>query len=151
MKKYLLLSSLILIGFLGIAQDNDAYKSFIRTTGVVIHKAQKEMLRSQKNDVGGLLAKTVILQNNAIALYKTKNNERAICASAVARKYAAEVIKTISNDTSSFYLIHDNEKNLLSNCVSDDVLYIESKQKANSASEKDADYITSLNNLTIDL
>ena len=150
MKKSLLLLSLLFAGFLGIAQQDDAYKVFLKYSSVAIHKAQKQMIASQKTDGGGLLAKAVILQNKAMALYAAKNNTRAVCVSAVARRYAAELIKNIDGKVGDFYLVHADEKTLLSNCASDADLYSESKQILSNPSELDKDYISSFNNLTVD-
>jgi|SRR6185437_9856580 len=140
---------LIFFSSVTFAQQDDAYKAFLKCSSVAIHKAQKEMLSHKTDDVGGLLAKSIILQNNALKLYKL-NSSRAICTSALARNYAASVIKKMNGKSDAFYLIHDDEKMLLNNCPNDVELYNESKQAANDPSELDKDYINSFNNLKID-
>jgi hypothetical protein len=149
MKKSLLFC-LLLSGFFVAAQEDDAYKKFIKSSSVAIHKAQKQMIRYQNTDAGGLLAKAVILQNNALLLYKVNDNPRAVCASATARKYAAELIKKLDGKVSDFYLIHEDEKTLLTHCANDNELFSESKRTADNPSELDKDYLNSFNNLTID-
>ncbi len=109
------------------------------------------MVYGEKTDGGGMLAKAIILQNNALALYKSNNMDKAICASAVARKYAADLVKSIKGTINEAYLINKDEKALITNCATDDILYIESKTFANNPSEADKDYIDSLHNLIIDL
>jgi len=150
------LCKLLLVAFffyssVGFTQDDDVYKKFLKFTSVTIHKAQKEMIRAKKDEIGGLLAKAVILQNNAIVLYKANNSTRAVCASATARKYAAEIIKKLNKKESELYSIKDDEKVLINNCTSDSELFNESKNFADNPSELDKDYIKTLNKLTIDI
>ena len=147
----LFLLSTFFISLVGIAQDDDVYKKFIKRSSIAIHKAQKGMLQVNKDEIGGLLAKAVILQNNALALYKANNNTLAVCASAVARKYAVEIIKKLNSKESEAYLIKEDEKNILNHCASDDELFNESKNFANNPSELDKDYVTTLKNLSIDI
>jgi hypothetical protein len=148
LRDYILLVFLS-FSFLCVAQNDDAYKVFLKHSSVAVHKAQKEMIKSKKTDEGGLLAKAVIMQNNAIKLYKL-NSSKAACVSAVARKYAANIIKDINGTVDAFYLISDDDKLLLTNCSDDATLYNESKLAAGGPSELDKDYIGSLNNLKID-
>lgn len=147
----LFLLSAFFIGSVGFAQEDDVYKKFIKHSSIAIHKAQKGMIRAKKDEIGGLLAKAVILQNNALALYKANNNTHAVCASAVARKYAIEIIKNLNSKESEAYLIKEDEKYLINHCASDNELFNESKNYANNPSELDKDYITTLNNLSIDI
>lgn len=134
------------------AQGDDAYKKFIKTTSVAIHKAQKQMISAKKTDANGLLARAVILQSNAMKLYKEKNNSSAVCNSALARKYAAEIIKNNIGSVDNYYLIHDDEKALIKNCADDVELYQTSKNSMKHLSELDKEYmdVKSLNNTNID-
>ena len=150
MKKCILLLPLLLVSFFGISQDNDAYKKFVNTTLITINQAQKQMSASGKTDQNGLLAKAALLQANAIKLYKASNKTRAVCSSALARQYAAEIIKNIRTNVNALYLIHDDEKVLINNCATENDLYNESKSNfpQNSALDKDYIKIEDLNNIT---
>jgi hypothetical protein len=134
------------------AQEDDVYKKFLKTTTVAIHKAQKEMMVAKKTDMNGLLAKAVILQSNALRLYKEKKNGEAVCNSNLARKYAGEIIKGISGNVGTYYLIHDDEKTLVGSCGDETELYNSSKKSMKNLSETDMDYMggKSLNNTNID-
>lgn len=139
------------ISFFSVAQQqDDAYKMFLKGSSVAIHKAQKEMIRSNKMDESGLLAKSVILQNYALKLYKSNNSSKAVCVGAIAKKYAVSIIKDLNKIEEAAYQITDSEKKLLNNCSNDIELYNESKSEANNPSELDKDYIRSFNNLKID-
>lgn len=136
-----------------VAQEDDAYKKFLKTTSVAIHKAQKEMMVAKTTDIKGLLAKAVILQSNALRLYtKEKNLSLAVCSSNIARKYADEIIKSIKGDVAAFYMVHDDEKTLIGNCGDEGELYQSSKKSMKNLSGSDTDYmgVTSLNNSNID-
>jgi len=141
---------LLFFSSIAVAQQDDSHKLFLKGSSVAIHKAQKEMLRTNKTDEGGLLAKAVILQNYALKLYKSNNSSKAVCAGAIAKKYAAAIIKDIDKIEEALYLISDSEKMLLTNCATDVELYNDSKGAANNPSELDKDYINSFNGLKID-
>ena len=134
------------------AQEDDVYKKFLKTTSVAIHKAQKEMMVAKKADANGLLAKAVILQSNALRLYKEKKTSEGVCNSNLARKYAAEIIKSIKGNVEAFYMIHDDEKTLVSACGDEAELYSKSKSSMKNLSESDTYYMggNSLNNTNID-
>jgi hypothetical protein len=119
---------------------------------VAIHKAQKEMMVAKKADANGLLAKAVILQSNALRLYKEKKTSEGVCNSNLARKYAAEIIKSIKGNVEAFYMIHDDEKTLVSACGDETELYNSSKKSMKNLSESDTYYMggNSLNNTNID-
>ena len=138
------------VSFFSVAQQDDAYKMFLKGSSVAIHKAQKEMIRTNKTDEGGLLAKSVILQNYALKLYKSNNSSKAVCVGAIAKKYAASIIKDLNKIEEAAYLITDSEKKMIENCANDIELYNESKSGANNPSELDKDYIGSFNGLKID-
>ena len=154
MKTKLLLC--VFVFFFGIcyttAQEDDAYKKFLKTTSVAIHKAQKEMMAAKKTDVNGLLAKAVILQSNALRLYKEQKISEGVCNSNLSRKYATEIIKNISGNVAAYYLIHDDEKTLIGNCGDETELYNLSKKNMKNLSESDKDYMNmkALNNTNID-
>jgi hypothetical protein len=134
------------------AQEDDVYKKFLKTTSVAIHKAQKEMMVGKKADMNGLLAKAVILQSNALRLYKERKTTEGVCNSNLARKYASEIIKSIKGNVEAFYMIHEDEKTLVSVCGDETELYNSSKKSMKNLSEADADYMggKSLNNTNID-
>ncbi len=145
-------SIFLFVSFISFAQ-NDAYKALLKHTSIVIHAAQKHMIAAGKTDVGGLLAKSVLLQSHAVKIYRQKNEKNSACSSAKARELAAEIIKKIGGKENAYYLVSDEEKKLLGNCSGEAELLKEGKKNLKTLSENDKDYADpkSLNATNIDI
>lgn len=149
----LFLAGIFLLGsFTSFSQD-DACKAFLKHTSVVIHKAQKQMIFAGKTDAGGMLAKSVLLQSNAVKLYGQKNEALATNSSAKARELAAGVIKNMGGKENAYYLISDEEKKLISDKTGETDLLKAAKKSLANLSENDKDYSDpkSLNSNNIDI
>ncbi len=151
--KLLLFSVLFLFASLVTLAQDDAYKAFLKHTSVVIHKAQKQMIALGKTDAGGILAKAVLLQCNALKMYGKKNEPGSVCSSAKARELAAKIIINMAGKESDYYHVSAEEKKLLTNCLSDAELLKEGKKNNRELSENDKDYTDpkSLNFTNIDI
>jgi len=151
--RILLAVSLFLVGcFASFAQD-DAYKLFLKRTSVAIHKAQKTMLANNKTDVGGKLAKAVLLQTHAVKLYAQKKQGHAVCSSSYARQLAAQIIKDLTGKDDALYAVADEEKKLMSGCSTETEIIKESStglKTMSTASDKDYTDPKSLNKTNID-
>lgn len=155
MKLRILLSAIVFfIGTLASLAQDDAYTVLLKRTSIAIHKAQKTMLATSTPDVGGKLAKAVLLQSHAIKLYEQKKQNRAACSSAQARELAAAIIKDLSGKVDAFYLVSDEEKKMLTDCPNEAALLKESEialKNISDATDKDYSNPNSLNNTNIDL
>jgi hypothetical protein len=143
----------ILVSFSLSAQD-DVYKAMLKRTSVAIHKAQKTMIASKTTDVGGKLAKAVLLQSHAVKLYEQKKQGEAASNSALARELASGIIKELSGKTDAFFVITDEEKKLITESKSENELLKEGKNSLKEfAGKSDKDYSTpsSLNTSNIDI
>ena len=151
--RVLLPVSLFLIScFASFAQD-DAYKLFLKRTSVAIHKAQKTMLAKNQMDVGGKLAKAVLLQTHAVKLYEQKKQGHAACSSSYARQLAAQIIKGLTGKDDVLYSLTDEEKKLLNGCSTEAEAIKESSADSKTMSTAiDKDYTDpkSLNKTNID-
>jgi hypothetical protein len=142
-----------LVSFSLSAQD-DACKAMLKRTSVAIHKAQKTMIASKTTDVGGKLAKAVLLQSHAVKLYEQKKQGEAASNSALARELASGIIKDLSGKTDAFFAITDEEKKLITETKSETELLKEGKNSLKEfAGKSDKDYSSpaSLNNTNIDI
>jgi hypothetical protein len=139
--------------FTQLFSQEDAYKTLLKHSSVCVHKAQKQMLASKKTDLGGKLAKAVLLQSYAVKLYAQKKEAEAACASLHARQLAFEIIKETSAREDTYSLATDEEKKLSASCVDENTMLKESKKALPAFSEKDTDYNNpkSLNETNIDI
>jgi len=153
-RRVLLPTALFFFSALASLAQDDAYKAMLKRTSVAIHKAQKTMLSKGKTEVGGNLAKAVLLQSHAVKLYEEKKQSRAVCGSAQARELAAAIIKDLNGKADTFYLVSEEEKKLLTECPNEAELLKESKiafKNLSSTTDKDYADPQSLNTTNIDL
>lgn len=136
-----------------LISQEDAYKTLLKRSSVSIHAAQKHMLATKKLDMGGNLAKAVLLQSYAVKLYKEKKEAQAACSSLQARSLAFNIIKNASNREDKYAQATDDEKKLASSCKTEEELLKESKKTLSTLSEKDESYKDpkSLNDTNIDI
>jgi hypothetical protein len=152
MKKHLIIMLAFLGGTLMGQTQEDAYKTLLKRTSVVVHKAQKQMLATGKTDMNGQLAKAVLLQTHAVKLYGEKSETAAACASSAAREIAAGIILNTGIKDNPYYHLSSEENVLLKNCESDPQLLLKAKSKLPGMALKDSDYTNpqSLNQSNID-
>ncbi|HXB40187.1 MAG TPA: hypothetical protein VNZ49_06565 [Bacteroidia bacterium] len=136
-----------------LLSQEDAYKALLKRSSVCVHKAQKQMLASKKTDLGGKLAKAVLLQSYAVKLYAQKKEAEAACVSLHARQLAFEIIKETSAREDTYSLATEEEKKLIAACSDEITMIKESKKALPAFSEKDTDYNNpkSLNETNVDI
>lgn len=118
----------------------NANKLFLKRSANVVHAAQKRMMASGETDKGGRLGKAVLLQSYAVSLFKAGKESQAICASAAARKMAADIQKEITGKEDAYSQFTAEESKMIGNCAKETDLLVEAKSAMSNISVNDSDY-----------